>query len=60
MLNTNNWVKPSGADGKSKNVDKNGAKAFGLCGWVWTWIEIVFDLDKEIDGWHYSFLFKVK
>lgn len=53
--NTNNWVKPSGKEGKSKNVDKNGEKAFeyenGFGHEEW-----LFDLEKEINGWHYSFL----
>lgn len=53
--NTNNWVKPSGPEGKSRNVNKYGEKVFeyehGFGHEEW-----LLDTSKNINGWHYSFL----
>jgi len=53
--NTNDWVKPSGREGKSKNKDKDG-------NYVFEWEngygheEWLFDLTKIINCYHYGFL----
>ena len=50
--NTNYWQKPSGKDGKSKDTYEliNG---YGHEEWL-------FDKEKIIDGYHYSFLQGIK
>ena len=48
--NTNNWQKPSGKEGKSRNVSANETiVSYGHEEWL-------FDFEKIISGYHYSFL----
>jgi hypothetical protein len=48
--NTNNWQKPSGKEGKSRN--RNTSETIVNYGHE----EWLFDFEKIIDGYHYSFL----
>lgn len=48
--NTNNWQKPSGKEGKSKNTETYENMS-GAGGEEW-----LFDFEKIIDGYHYAFL----
>lgn len=48
--NTNSWRSPSGPEGKSKNKDSyEDIVGYGHEEWI-------FDLDKIVDGYHFSFL----
>lgn len=48
--NKNGWIKPSGPEGKSKNIDTHeGQFGYGHEEWL-------FDTSKLIDGYHYGFL----
>jgi len=47
--NTNNWIKPSGRIGKSKNESHESDNGFGHEEWL-------FDGDTIIDGYKYGFL----
>lgn len=48
--NSNNWIKPSGNEGKSKNKDSYEYQyGFGHEEWI-------FDTNKIIDGYHYAYL----
>jgi len=47
--NSNNWIKPSGRIGKSLSPSFELDNAFGHEEWL-------FDLDKLIEGFHYSYL----
>lgn len=48
--NSNNWKKPSGDEGKSKNKDSYEYQyGFGHEEWI-------FDTNKIIDGYHYAYL----
>lgn len=48
--NTNNWQKPSGKEGKSRNATANEAiVGYGHEEWL-------FDFEKIIDGYHYAFI----
>jgi hypothetical protein len=48
--NTNNWIKPSGKIGKSE-TDRAYELQFGFGHEEW-----LFDFEKLIDGYHYSYL----
>ncbi|NVJ64645.1 MAG: hypothetical protein HWD84_10520 [Flavobacteriaceae bacterium] len=47
--NTNNWIKPSGRYGKSKNDSHESEKGFGHEEWI-------FDGDTVLNGFKYGFL----
>ncbi len=48
--NTNFWCAPSGSEGKSKNKNSyEGIVGYGHEEWL-------FDLEKIVDNYHYSFL----
>lgn len=53
--NTNDWVKPSGPDGKSKHIDDKGRKAFEYK-YGYGHEEWLFETRKLINGYHYGFL----
>ena len=48
--NSNGWKKPSGIEGKSRDSDSHE------CEYGYGHEEWLFDFDKLIDGYHYSFL----
>ena len=49
IYNANNWICPSGAEGKSTGQSFEARSHFGFDEWL-------FDFDKLIEGYHYGFL----
>ena len=47
--NTNEWIKPSGIDGKTISKSHEREHGYGHEEWL-------FDFDKVIDGYHYGFI----